>query len=489
MHYREVFLNYSLLIILLALLLLVLLFARHKQGSSAAGRSAKVAKASQNHHQIQADEVSESEDWMDKVSQSVSNAGVQDWEWGDGGSSTSATSVSAQEVDPLTEYQVYKQFGYESKAAESLAGYLNNLTDTAPEKLVHELIGLNLRVGNIDMLAETLDRHGAVLTEDALVEYIKAGLMVEPNHLHLRVLAESKLGWNIQEVSRQIGEKTGLEENNSSNPTLTIESNNQSVATNSSKRVPIVVGQTEFDNITPEEMSAVIGFVKPEQSAKILKDKVSYETALQQYNRAIQHSPKPASLIIDALRLDYQNEEVGQFAKHLWKLYHSLGQYGRQVKERMLGWGYSLGYHDLFDDLEKGPTEQQIQKIGLERGYLQPTSSQVKAKYRDLVQKDSSIISVNSSPADEALKEVESLLMYGQLDQAIGTLEQAVLQYPQESQLYIVLFDLYERAEDWPRLEQFLRLLRERVVSLPEEVILAMSRLLQRVNQHSKKIK
>ena len=315
---------------------------------------------------------------------------------------------------------------------------------------------MNLRVGNIDMLAETLDRHGAVLTEDALVEYIKAGLMVEPNHLHLRVLAESKLGWNIQEVSRQIGEKTGLEENNASNPTLTIESNNQSVATNSSKRVPIVVGQTEFDNITPEEMSAVIGFVKPEQSAKILKDKVSYETALQQYNRAIQHSPKPASLIIDALRLDYQNEEVGQFAKHLWKLYHSLGQ---------------------------------IQKIGLERGYLQPTSSQVKAKYRDLVQKDSSIISVNSSPADEALKEVESLLMYGQLDQAIGTLEQAVLQYPQESQLYIVLFDLYERAEDWPRLEQFLRLLRERVVSLPEEVILAMSRLLQRVNQHSKKIK
>ena len=89
--------------------------------------------------------------------------------------------------------------------------------------------------------------------------------------------------------------------------------------------------------------------------------------------------------------------------------------------------------------------------------------------------------------ADEALKEVESLLMYGQLDLAIGTLEQAVLQYPQESQLYVMLFDLYERVEDWARLEQFLRLLRERVVSLPEEVVLAMSRLLQHVNQHSKK--
>ena len=56
---------------------------------------------------------------------------------------------------------------------------------------------------------------------------------------------------------------------------------------------------------------------------------------------------------------------------------------------------------------------------------------------------------MNSSPADEALKEVESLLMYGQLDLAVDTLEQAVLQYPQESQLYIMLFDLYERVEDW----------------------------------------
>ena len=128
-----------------------------------------------------------------------------------------------------------------------------------------------------------------------------------------------------------------------------------------------------------------------------------------------------------------------------------------------------------------------MKEIGLARGYLQPTSLQMKAKYRDLVQKDSSVISMNSSPADEALKEVESLFMYGQLDLAVDTLEQAVLQYPQESQLYIMLFDLYERVEDWARLEQFLRILRERVVSLPEEVILAMSRLLQRVNQYSKK--
>ena len=88
------------------------------------------------------------------------------------------------------------------------------------------------------------------------------------------------------------------------------------------KRAPIVLGKKDFGEISPEEMGAVIGFAKPERSAKILKDKISYETALHQYNKAIQTSAKPAGLIIDALRLDYQNEEVGQFAKHLWKLYH-----------------------------------------------------------------------------------------------------------------------------------------------------------------------
>ena len=70
---------------------------------------------------------------MDQVNQSVSNTEQQDWEWGGGETSGSTASVSAQEVDPLTEYQVYKQFGYESKAAESLAGYLNGLGDGAPE--------------------------------------------------------------------------------------------------------------------------------------------------------------------------------------------------------------------------------------------------------------------------------------------------------------------------------------------------------------------
>ena len=318
--------NYQLLtIFLLVLFLLVLVFVRHKQSNNSDKQSAHASKSGRTSAAHTASS-EDGNDWIEKVNQTVSNADNQDWEWGGSGSNDATASVSAQEVDPLTEYQVYKQFGYESKAAESLAGYLNTLEDGAPEKLVHELIGLNLRVGNIDMLADTLERHSASLSEDSIAEYLKAGLALDSTNLRLRVFAEHHLGWNMQEVDRQIGEQSGLEVASDEHIAFENDSVERIVVPGMGKRAPIVLGKKDFGEISPEEMGAVIGFAKPERSAKILKDKISYETALHQYNKAIQTSAKPAGLIIDALRLDYQNEEVGQFAKHLWKLYHSLGQ-------------------------------------------------------------------------------------------------------------------------------------------------------------------
>lgn len=479
--------NYSLLIGLLGALVIVAIFVRLKQNKMGDQAAAKPAlKRTRNNEKGQT-----SDEWMETVSQTVDDTGDQDWEWDTGGIDPGAASVSAKEVDPLTEYQVYKQFGYEDKAAASLAGYLNKMEGNVPEKLVHELAVLSLNTGNVDLLANTLERHAETLPSDSLSKYVREGLLLDSNNLSLRVVAESKLGWSMQEVARQIGEQTGLggeEMVGEREQSKAFQADGTVPEKRVSKRSAIVVGKggQELRDLSKEEMNAVMSFVKPERSTKILQNQVDYESALQQYNRAIQKSEKPAALIIDALKLDYQHNEVEQFAGHLWKLYYSLGSYGRQVKERMLGWGYSLGQHDLFDDLEKGPSEQQIREIGLAKGYLQPSKRQLKARYRDLVLQNDSVQNVSNSPVDMAIKEVESLLMYGQLDQAIATLEHAVLEQPQESQLYITLFDLYERSEAWDRLEQFVKVLRERSPNLPEEVVLAMSRLLQRVNEISK---
>ena len=469
------------LIIGLALVavLLVLLVMRAKQGKQIPkhkSQSGGNSKGQSSDH--------DDTDWIGQVDRSVSDGAQSDWSWNESAETASA-AVSAQEVDPLTEYQVYKQFGYQGKAAESLAAYLNSIPDDEdkPENLIRELLDTNLEVGDVDVLADNLQKYGSLIPPGLLAKYVQQALQLDPNHLRIRVLAEEGLGWSIQEIEKCTEDGAVTADSASVLPDAAV----QERETGEVKRIPIVRGKKDVSEISQEEVGAIAGLVRADQGAKILKGKVSYETASKQYDRAIQASEKPANLIIDALKLDYQHADIDRFAGHLWKLYQALGNYGRQVKERMLGWGYSLGYHEVFDDLEKGPDDQQIKDIGMGHGYLPQNIQKSKAQYRDLVLQDSSLINANVSPADDAIKEVESLLMYGQLDAAMDVLEQAVLKYPDESQLYITLIDIYERTEDWDRLGQFLRVLRERADRLPEEVVMLMSRLLQRMNRNIKK--
>ena len=469
------------LIIGLALVavLLVLLVMRAKQGKQIPkhkSQSGGNSKGQSSDH--------DDTDWIGQVDRSVSDGAQSDWSWNESAETASA-AVSAQEVDPLTEYQVYKQFGYQGKAAESLAAYLNSIPDDEdkPENLIRELLDTNLEVGDVDVLADNLQKYGSLIPSGLLAKYVQQALQLDPNHLRIRVLAEEGLGWSIQEIEKCTEDGAGTADSASALPDAAVQEREAGEV----KRIPIVRGKKDVSEISQEEVGAIAGLVRADQGAKILKGKVSYETASKQYDRAIQASEKPANLIIDALKLDYQHADIDRFAGHLWKLYQALGNYGRQVKERMLGWGYSLGYHEVFDDLEKGPDDQQIKDIGMGHGYLPQNIQKSKAQYRDLVLQDSSLINANVSPADDAIKEVESLLMYGQLDAAMDVLEQAVLKYPDESQLYITLIDIYERTEDWDRLGQFLRVLRERADRLPEEVVMLMSRLLQRMNRNIKK--
>ena len=246
----------------------------------------------------------------------------------------------------------------------------------------------------------------------------------------------------------------------------------------------LVVGKGKLGDISSDEKGAVLAFMEPEQGVKLLKDLLSYDAAIKYLNKAIRGSEKPASLLIDALTLDYRNHNINGFASHLWNLYYSLGQYGRQVKERMLGWGYSMGQHPLFERLEANPNEAALRDIGIQQGWIDGGSLK-KARYQALVIEKADVNAEPRTPAERILKESESLLMYGQLENSMELLENAIVEYPQESQLYIALFDLYERAEEWDRLETLLQELRSQVKTLPEEVVLAMSQLLQRLNNGS----
>ncbi len=250
------------------------------------------------------------------------------------------------------------------------------------------------------------------------------------------------------------------------------------------QRKPLVEGVARFSDFSNEEKGAVLAFMEPEKSVRLLRDSLSYDAAVKYLNKAIRSSAKPAALLIDALTMHYRANNINGFAGHLWNLYYSLGQYGRQVKERMLGWGYSLGQHPMFEKLETNPTEVSLREIGMQQGWLDGGSLK-KGRYQALVTEKADVDSEPRTPVERIIKESESLLMYGQLDASMNLLEQSILEYPQESQLYITLFDLYERAEEWERLEELLHRLRSQVQNLPEEVVLAMSQLLQRFNHGS----
>ena len=426
----------------------------------------------------------------------------EDWGWEavpDVGAEEAAVNV-AQEVDALTEYKVYKQFGYHEKAAESLSQYLTSgsaaVSDGMRSTLVNELVQLWLDAKKPDELAETLRQFGNLLTKAQTEDYIKQGLAVDKNNLNLRVLAEEVLGWGVQQTSAEIGERSGLDAPAQSKQTKQKSRRTLAEAENEQKVADLVSVKTRKELVTnskyagailvhDEEKAALMGFMEPESGYRLMKDRLAYDAAVSYANKAIRQANKPAALIIDALSLDYKNQNIDRFAQHLWQLYYTLGQYGRQVKERMLGWGLNLGEHPIFTQLEANPNEAQLREIGIANGFLDRGTSTQKAHRKPLIRTRTDDVSVKQTPAEKVLRDVESLLMYGQLDEAMNLLEESILEYPSESQLYITLFDICERAEEWERLEQVLHKIRANIQHPPEEVVLAMSQLLQKINYGS----
>ncbi len=426
----------------------------------------------------------------------------EDWGWEavpDVGAEEAAVNV-AQEVDALTEYKVYKQFGYHEKAAESLSQYLTSgsaaVSDGMRSTLVNELVQLWLDAKKPDELAETLRQFGNLLTKAQTEDYIKQGLAVDKNNLNLRVLAEEVLGWGVQQTSAEIGERNGLDAPAQSKQTKQKSRRAVAEAENEQKVADLASAKSRKELVTnskyagailvhDEEKAALMGFMEPESGYRLMKDRLAYDTAVSYANKAIRQANKPAALIIDALSLDYKNQNIDRFAQHLWQLYYTLGQYGRQVKERMLGWGLNLGEHPIFTQLEANPNEAQLREIGIANGFLDRGTSTQKAHRKPLIRTRTDDVSVKQTPAEKVLRDVESLLMYGQLDEAMNLLEESILEYPSESQLYITLFDICERAEEWERLEQVLHKIRANIQHPPEEVVLAMSQLLQKINYGS----
>lgn len=399
--------------------------------------------------------------------------------------------VSVEQVDDLAEYNVYKQFGYYDQAAKSLGSYLAN-QENPPKDLVVELCGLYLEAGEISGFVESLENYNQVFERAELEEIVMMGFELDSENLNLRVFAEDELGWGVDEIEQKIAR----EENIESIPVL--EEPVEEVVQNSfkdehSKQVKdytaevgldLVKGFARISELNMEEKVAILAFSTDEKAVRLVAPSLDYATAVTLFRRGLSHAKRPASILMEALRQDFRYRSLDNYAQNLWSLYYYLGQYGRSVKEKMLSWGYSLGTHPVFAELEGATTDYQVRDIGTRFGYMEENISQVKGKLLPLIEEVREAHSNNVlSEAGEVMQEAEAQLSYGQVDEAINTLEMGILAEPTESQLYSMLFDLYERSEAWSRFDAFSTQVRARGSELPEEVKVMFSRLAQRMNK------
>ena len=412
-----------------------------------------------------------------------------------GWESGQAAEVSVAQVDDLTEYKVYKQFGYFNKAANSLRGYLS-LQENKPKELVFELCGMYLEAGELDNFVLALEEFHDQFNRDELEDVVRMGFELEPDNLNLRVFAEEKLNWGVEEVARDVVKEDGFEINiTETKPVVdeVVENNFQSTIHYNNREAyfsklddakQLVRGFKRVFGIDADERETIVAFSSGEKAVRLLGKEIGYAPAVNLYNRVIPQAKRPAAIIIDVLNMDYQHRDINNYAEHLWNLYSILGKYGRLVKEKMLGWGYSLGQHPLFNELEDAPNEIELREIGIKYGYLIENASNVKAKMLPLVTEVRDIgTGYAANEVEEIMQEAEGQLMYGQIDEAIDTLEKGVAVCKQESQLYTMLLDLYERSENWKRFEAFSIKIRSEGVELPEEVRIALSNLTQRMTE------
>lgn len=408
--------------------------------------------------------------------------------------------VSIEKVDLLTEYEIYIQFGYIDRAAKTLEAYLSSLPEP-PLKLRKKLLEHFLSCDLIDNYASVLDGLIAdeLLTKAEIGLALVEGLKRDRNNLNLRLTAETSLGWGPEEVLAHLGESLkDVLAKQESKPvkketvasTLAEEvslnvADYKILPTDSTNQLhyALIDGHSKFKELSNNEKRALIGFMPPKRRARLLMAAGDYENAMRSLEVAIKDAPRPLALLIDLLHLDYVNKNIEAYAEHLWEFYFTLGDYGQAIKEKLLGIGYALGYHQVFYMLERAMSRQMLEAIGVECGYLGQSAGSRKFHHLPLVIETdiaSSTTGQSASGERAVMEEAESQLNYGQVFQAIVTLEKGIYENPEAVQLYPMLLDIYERLDDKERFEQFSKKVREICIHLPMEAALSISHLSSR---------
>jgi tetratricopeptide (TPR) repeat protein len=412
-------------------------------------------------------------------------------------------AIEVMDVDPMAEVAVYMEFGYFEQAAQTLRWYVDGGGRGNLDAL-RKLLQIYHRLSRIDDYADILERLCDAGQDPGYVrESVLAGLAADRENLPLRVLAESRLGLGPEQLDELLGPEEGALEvvaeaapppppapevhpGAPAAPRPIPPVPREGAAKAAAPTLRLVEGKTPLKPLSAEERAVLSIFANPAHEARLHLAVRDLDAAVPALRRAIAAQPGNLAGFTELLKIFYTRRQIQEYADTLWHLYSVLNGAGRSLRERLLGMGFALGDHPLLEALAQAKDARQVEAVGREFGLVPvEVTSGRKFKLVDVAQQGAPIPPLEAEEGGDVLKEVDVYLEFGQTEQALDSLEAAVIQNPMDARLYPPLLDLYDRMDDLPRFTALTSRIKKLVQRPPEEVVPMMLNLYQRL-EHRK---
>lgn len=418
--------------------------------------------------------------------------------------SSSKSSIEVAEGDPLVEAVVYLEFGYFDRAAQILREYVDG-PGSANREVLRKLLDVYLKLERIDDYAEILERLSNAGEDATFVQAaLLTGLAADHNNLQLRVIADSRLGLGPEHLSKLLGHELPaeyLEDDHGPEAAPRRATAGAAAGPKAQGAEPRLLlrlvegGMRLTSSFSAEEKAMLRVFTHPAHEARIHRAEArlhrtagDLDAAIDALRRAIAVRPQALVNFADLLRILHGRRELEAYAGILWQLFMVLDGAGRALRERFLGMGLALGDHPVLEALTTASDRRELEAIGRQFGLI-PAETAAPRKLH-LVEVTS--VASDGWPTEHAadiLHEVNAYLEFGQVDEAIEALEEAVLTDPADARLYPPLLDLYDRMDELDRFNDLSAKVKRLIHQLPEEVAPMMLNLEQRLQDRKRDVR
>jgi len=392
-----------------------------------------------------------------------------------------------QQANLLTEGCIYVAYGYLDKAALSFRKYVDEI-DTHDKKTLRSLVDIYLRLKLLDDCALMLERLYLLNDEpEFIIASLKQALTIERHHPQLLQVAE------------HFSPQRKQPEPPPPPPEIpAVASSQEQVSPSEPKTAPkpipeatasgqplLVQGNAPLMPLTVGEQFILHAF-NPELEARIHIATNNLNAAIPALRYALEVNPqRSVTYFSNLLRIFHAQKSLDNYAHLLWDLYYTLGERGNSLRERFLTMGFSLGTHPVLEALSHSRETWELKAIGQRFGYF--LNEENTAPRLNLVEEISET-STSLIQTSDVLQEVDGYLEFGQIEEAIATLEKAILTESTAVNLYPPLFNLYDRLDDLERFTKWAAELKKSVPQLPPEITPMMTNLYRRLYQRKKKI-